>query len=107
MKKILLTASLAFSMSACAQENVTIKGHYGLKMYQFSNEYINYNNLGECSDFPRAKFYWGPKYFMYNQDTVVLTYAFKDNEIYNDVLYLQEGNYKVEKIANKLWMLVK
>ena len=107
MKKILLTASLAFSMNAFAQQNVTIKGHYELKMYQFSNEYINYNNLGECSDFPRAKFYWGPKYFMYNQDTVVLTYAFKDNEIYNDVLYLQEGNYKVEKIANKLWMLVK
>ena len=59
-------------MSVFAQQNVTIKGHYELKMYQFSNEYINYNNLGECSDFPKAKFYWGPKYFMYNQDTVVV-----------------------------------
>ena len=107
MKKILLTASLAFSMNACAQENVTIKGHYELKMYQFSNEYINYNNLGECTDFPRAKFYWGPKYTIYDHDTIVLTYAFRNNEIFSGELYLQEGEYKIEKIANKLWMLVK
>ena len=44
---------------------------------------------------------------MYNQDTIVLTWAFRDKEIYNcDEINLKEGDYNVEKIAKNVFMLV-
>ena len=124
MKKKLLLACVVFGMNATAQtKDITIKGHYPLKMYKYSKEYVEYNNL-DWSYFknqvetqwkdgkwvysdPEISLYWAPKYFMYNQDTVVLTVAFDENEIYNGELYLEIGNYKVAKIADKIWMLVK
>ena len=45
---------------------------------------------------------------MYNQDTIVLTWAFRDKEIYNcDEINLKEGNYNVKKIAENIFMIVK
>jgi len=109
MKKKLLLACLAFGMSVSAQNKVVVKGKYELKPYQFSDEYKHYNNLPDNrNSFPGAVLYWSPKYFIYNQDTIVLTWAFRDKEIYNcDEINLKEGNYNVKKIADKIWMLVK
>ena len=121
MKKVLLMASLAFGINASAQ-NVTVKGHYKLNTYKYSKEYCEHNGLdwnyfqnqiktswkdGEWLDNdPNLTLVWAPKYFMYNQDTIVLTWAFRDKEIYNcDEINLEEGNYNVAKIANKIWII--
>ena len=109
-------------MNATAQK-VTVKGHYKLNTYKYSKEYCEYNGLdwnyfknqiktswkdGEWLDNdPNLKLVWAPKYFMYNQDTIVLTWAFRDKEIYNcDEINLEEGNYNVAKIAKNIFMLV-
>ena len=107
MKKKLLLACLAFGMSVSAQNKVVVKGKYELKPYQFSDEYKHYNNLPDNrNSFPGAVLYWSPKYFIYNQDTIVLTYAFRKSEItYNNKLYVKVGTYKVEKITNDLFMI--
>ena len=121
MKKVLLIASLAFGINATAQ-NVTVKGHYKLNTYKYSKEYCEHNGLdwnyfknhiknnwkdGEWLDNdPNLKLVWAPKYFMYNQDTIVLTWAFRDKEINSDELHLKEGNYNVEKIAKNVFMLI-
>ena len=122
MKKKLLLACVVFGMNATAQ-NVTVKGHYELNTYKYSKEYCEHNGLdwnyfknqiktswkdGEWVDTnPNIQLVWAPKYFMYNQDTIVLTWAFRDKEIYNcDEINLKEGNYNVEKIAKNVFMLV-
>ena len=122
MKKKLLLACLAFGMSASAQKKeIAVKGHYELEMYKYSKEYIEFYNMDWYGYFKNhvetqwkdgkwdysgcSCFYWGPKYLMYNQDTIVLTYKFRDSEIYNNELYLQNGIYKIEKIAEKLWTI--
>ena len=88
MKKKLLLACVVFGMNATAQK-VTVKGHYKLNTYKYSKEYCEHNGLdwnyfknqiktsgkdGEWVDTnPNIQLVWAPKYFMYNQDTIVLT----------------------------------
>ena len=120
MKKKLLIACLAFSMSASAQKkDICIKSHCPLEMYRFSEEYCDYYKLDYEYYYDKwynvkwdysntnVYFYWSPKYFVCNQDTIVLTYKFRNNELYNAELYLERGNYRIKKIAEKLWIIIK